>query len=265
MKELPVVLIHGYPLDHTMWFSTIAALGSQARVICPDLPGFGREPVLEVDPSMGAYAGWLRKFLETQGVTSAVLAGMSMGGYVALAFAELFPEAVAGLALISTQSAADSPDARTARHEMIGRIKDKGTGVAAEAIVAKMFPGKSSGNPDLANYVREGAARAGTAGLTWALQAMAGRKDQTEMVENLRVPVLVLHGAEDKIVPLASARRLAENCKLPIMVELKEVGHGSPLEAPDAVAQALVGLLGTVRESRAVQAKLTAAQSSPKA
>ena len=258
MNELPVVLIHGYPLDHTMWFSTIAALGSQARVICPDLPGFGREPVLELDPSMDAYAAWLRRVLETQGITSAVLAGMSMGGYVAMALAEKYPEMVAGLALISTQSAADTNEARAARQEMIGRIKEKGSGVAAEGILPKMFGGKAAENPDLAKYVRDGAARAGETGLTWALQAMAGRKDQTRMVEDLRVPILVVHGADDKIVPITRARQLAENCRLPIMVELRGAGHASPLEAPDAVAQALVRLLGTVRELRAAQAKMKA-------
>ena len=258
MKELPVVLIHGYPLDHTMWFSTIAALGAQARVICPDLPGFGREPVLEMEPSMEAYAGWLRRVLETEGVESAVLAGMSMGGYIAMAFAELFPEMVGGLALISTQAAADTSEARAARKEMIARIKAQGSAVAAEGILPKFFSPKTTGNPDLEKYVREGAARAGAAGLTWALRAMAERKDRTELVENLAMPVLVLHGSDDKIVPSTRARQLAENCKLPIIIELKGVGHASPLEAPDAVAQALVRLLGTVRESNAAKARLAA-------
>ena len=80
MNDLPIVLIHGYPLDHTMWFSTIAALGSQARVICPDLPGFGREPALEEEPSLEAYARWIFRLMDANEVPAAVVAGMSMGG-----------------------------------------------------------------------------------------------------------------------------------------------------------------------------------------
>src|SRR5690606_15022458 len=123
MNDLPLVLIHGYPFDHTLWFSTIAALGNQARVICPDLPGFGREPVLESDPSMSGYAEYIARILDKNEVSRAVLAGMSMGGYVALAFADRYPKRLAGLGLISTQSAADSNEVREARREMIKKIE----------------------------------------------------------------------------------------------------------------------------------------------
>ena len=258
MKEIPLVLVHGYPMDHTMWFSTIASIGSQARVICPDLPGFGREPVLEMKPSVEAYASWLAHFLETQGVGAAAIAGMSMGGYVAMALAEKFPELVAGLALVSTQTAADTTEAKSARKQLVDRIEKEGSAVAADAILPKFFSEKALDKPVLSQYVRDGAARAGVPGLTWALQAMAGRPDRTRLVENLRVPVLVLHGSDDQIVPVSRARGLAENLRLPIMVELRGVGHGSPLESPDGVAQALIRLLGTIRQARAVQEKLSA-------
>ena len=125
MNGLPIVLIHGYPLDHTKWYSSIAALGSQARVICVDLPGFGREPVLEEEPSMEAYANWIARVMDENEAPSAVVAGMSMGGYIALALAELAPNRVAGLGLVSTQSLADTEEARKARGEMIERIRIK--------------------------------------------------------------------------------------------------------------------------------------------
>src|ERR1051326_4215811 len=100
MKETPLLLIHGYPFDHTMWFSTIASLGANARVIAPDLPGFGKNPVRqEAKPSMGGYAEYLAHLLDENQERTIIIAGMSMGGYVALAFAEKYPNRVLGLGL----------------------------------------------------------------------------------------------------------------------------------------------------------------------
>ena len=102
MKEIPLLLIHGYPFDHTMWFSTIASLGSKAKVIAPDLPGFGKEPALRgTKPSMEAYADFLVRQLGDYHYEKVAVAGMSMGGYVALAFAEKHPSRIACLGPIS--------------------------------------------------------------------------------------------------------------------------------------------------------------------
>src|SRR5687768_1110283 len=111
MKDIPLLLIHGYPFDHTMWYSTIASLGSKAKVIAPDLPGFGRVSVLrDAKPSMEAYADYLAKQVQDYKFERVAVAGMSMGGYVALAFAEKYPQRLACLGMISTQAAADSAE-----------------------------------------------------------------------------------------------------------------------------------------------------------
>lgn len=250
MKEVPLLLIHGYPFDHTMWYSTIASLGSKAKVIAPDLPGFGNERVLQGgEPSMDRYAEFLRDHLDAHRHDKVVVCGMSMGGYVALAFAEKFPDRVHGLGLISTQAAADTPEARQGRKEMIAKIREKGSLVASEAILSKMFSGAHAANPDLSKYPVEGAERAGRDGLTWALQAMAARPDRTKPLTKLEFPVLVLHGTEDKIVPISKAHAMAERCQKPIFVEVREAGHATPLESPDQVATALVRLLKACKES----------------
>src|ERR1051325_7740467 len=116
MKEVPLVLIHGYPFDHTIWFSTIASLGAHARVIAPDLPGFGRNAVLSgQSPSLEAFADFIAQVLDGNQQETAAIAGMSMGGYVALAFAEKYPARLAGLGMISSQAAADTPETRQGR------------------------------------------------------------------------------------------------------------------------------------------------------
>lgn len=248
MKDFPLVLVHGYPFDHSMWYSTIAALGSNARVLAPDVPGFGKAPLPAEQPaSLEAAADTLAQLLEAHGEKKAVVAGMSMGGYIALAFAAKHRSMLAGLGLISTQAAADTPEARQGRQAMIQKIRAEGPQAAAEAILPKMFAGDRPKDPELAGFAIRGATQAGADGLCWALQAMAERPDRTALARELDLPVLVAHGSEDRIVPVARARALAESCRMPVFVELRGAGHASPLEAPDAVAAALARLM---RESR---------------
>ena len=249
-KDIPLLLIHGYPFDHTMWFSTIAALGAKAKVVAPDLPGFGKTPVLEnVEPSIDAYAKFLIDYLDENMHETVAVAGMSMGGYIALALAEKYPDRICGLGLISTQAAADSPEAKQARKEMIHKIREHGPSVAAEAIIPKMFANEQTANIDLKTYPQEGAEKAGREGLTWALEAMAARPDRTELISSVTCPVLIVHGSEDKIIPIAKARALAEKCQKPLLFEIHNAGHATPLEAPDQVATALARFIKTSKES----------------
>ena len=247
MPEIPLVLIHGYPFDHTMWFSTIAALGTKARVLAPDLPGFGRNPPHpDKSPSMKYYAEYLTKELAASGFKKAVVAGMSMGGYVALAFAEKFPNQLAGLGLISSQAEADAHEVKSARMETIRKVRASGVSVVTDAIMPKMFA--ENADAQLRKYPLDGAAKAGPDGLCWALEAMAKRPDRSDLVKALTCPVLMIHGAEDRIVPIAKARGLAEQCRNTIFQEIPRAGHATPLENPDAVANGLIRLMNVCRE-----------------
>src|ERR1051325_4231805 len=123
---LPLVLIHGYPLDHTMWFGVIAALGGGVRTIAPDLRGFGKSGAPHGEPSLDALAEDIIHLLERDEIPRAVIAGMSMGGYVALALAEMARERVAGLALVNSQTYADTDEARNGRREMIKKVRVEG-------------------------------------------------------------------------------------------------------------------------------------------
>jgi len=251
MKEFPLVLIHGYPFDHTLWYSTIASLGAHSKVLAPDLPGFGRTRIQpEAIPSMEYYADFIAAVLDENRQSEAVVAGMSMGGYVALAFAEKYPNRLVGLGLISSQAAADSPEAREGRKESIGKIVSSGPKVAAAALMPKVFATPEPKNPELKSYVESGAEGEGVDGLCWALEAMAKRPDRTALVQELKVPVLLLHGTEDKIVPANKMRDLAEDCPKPIFVSVAGAGHATPLEAPDQVATALARLMNACRQER---------------
>jgi 3-oxoadipate enol-lactonase len=239
----PLILIHGYPFDHTMWKDVIIALDHKTKVMTPDLPGFGDNPARNDEPSIDLLADDVAELFDFHHLTHAVIAGMSMGGYVALSLAERHRNRVAGLGLISTQAIADTPEIRQVRRNLIGKVQHEGTKSALEALLPKMFSAANQNNSDLSRFVIEGAEQAGTEGICWALEAMARRRDRTEFLPTLKIPTAVIHGTEDKIVSPERARQMSQMIPDSKYVELPDVGHASPLEAPNAVANALLDLL----------------------
>jgi pimeloyl-ACP methyl ester carboxylesterase len=243
MKPLTLLLIHGYPFNQHLWDPVTAKL-SGVPLLAPDLPGFGEKPVLQgVTPSMEAYAEALHQVCQNEGLERVVPAGMSMGGYVALAFAERYPEMIAGLALISSQPTADSPEAQKNRAELINKLQQSGWESALNAIQPKMFSPNRQQHPAHVGLLKSAAASAGVPGLTFALQAMANRQDRTSVLRQLRVPLLLAHGTEDQIVPFAKISQLSQELPTGELVPIEYAGHATPLEAPEQLAEALERLM----------------------
>jgi pimeloyl-ACP methyl ester carboxylesterase len=241
---LPLVLIHGYPLDHTMWFGVIAALGSGVRPIAPDLRGFGKSGPPQGEPSMDAMAQDVINLLGRDNIPRAVIAGMSMGGYVALAMAEMAREKVAGLALVNSQCYADTEEARKGRRELIKKVRAEGVAAASHAVIPKMFAPATVNNPDFQRFPIAGAEAAGVEGICWALEAMVRRPDRCHVLSEAAFPTLVLHGSEDKFIPGEKARKMAELNPATHFATIKGAGHGAVMEAPDDVARILRKFLG---------------------
>lgn len=226
MKGLPLILLHGYPLDGSMWKPARKHLAWKGPVIAPNLWPSGA-----AEPSLDVVADDLAPLVPGP----AVIAGFSMGGYVALALAERHPHLVAALALINSQSAADSDEVRQGRRTMIEKVKKEGIRAATDAALPKLF---AKQDPELTRYPLKGAERAGVAGIVWALEAMARRPDRTALLQALQKPILIVHSAEDKFIPVARARDLANSLGAKY-VEIEAAGHCTPLEAPEKVAAAL--------------------------
>jgi len=226
-----------------MWERVIVALGKEAKTISPDLRGFGNTPVGSDEPSLDVMADDVARLLDRHNLPRAILAGFSLGGYVALAFAERHRPRLAGLALINSTVLPDTEEASAGRRAMIEKVRAEGPPAAAEAAVPKMFAAANSQNPDLSRFVREGAERAGADGITWALEAMRRRPDRTAVFEELEAPRLIVHTPEDKFIPVERARALAQHNPKAAYVEIPNAGHASPLEAPEAVANALSDFL----------------------
>ncbi len=137
-KGTPLVLIHGFPLDSTSWSEITPLLEDKFDIILPDLRGFGQSTTVETPYSMSDMADDIAGLLDHLGIEKAALAGHSMGGYVALAFAKKYPNRVSGLGLVSSQALADAPEGKERRYKTAADVAEKGVGVVAEAMTPKL-------------------------------------------------------------------------------------------------------------------------------
>ncbi|HEX4142476.1 MAG TPA: alpha/beta fold hydrolase [Pirellulales bacterium] len=231
---MPLVLVHAFPLDHSMWGAQIERFGSQARIIAPDLRGFGSSGVTVGTVSMEQMADDLAAILDQLAVTEpVVLCGLSMGGYAAFQFARKYPQRLRALVLCNTRSAADTPEARQGRQKMIEQVLSVGPVVAADAMLPRFFSAESFQRlPGAVEFVRERILLTPAEGIAAALRGLAQRPDVTGLLAQIHVPTLVVAGAADVITPAAEMREMAGKIADSQFVELAGVGHLSALEAP---------------------------------
>jgi pimeloyl-ACP methyl ester carboxylesterase len=233
-RGVPLVLIHGYPLDHTIWDEITPLLENDFDLILPDLRGFGESGLIEADSSILDFASDIADLLTQLKIKRAILAGHSMGGYVALAFGRAYPERVAGLGLISSQLRADTPEGKVGRYETARQVMDKGVGPVVEAMTPKL-----SAEPRVQAFVRELISKQRPLALSNALTAMAGRPDSTDLAQTFKFPVVVVHGGADALIPVERGRQVKALLPNAHYAELPNLGHMPMMENPQAVAEAL--------------------------
>jgi pimeloyl-ACP methyl ester carboxylesterase len=191
---------------------------------------------------MDEIASSLAEWLDGEGLSNIDLAGFSMGGYVALAFCRLFPDRVNSLALVDSRTAADSDAGREGRDKLIGDIEARGSIAAAEAMLPKMFTDKVSS--ELRDEVEGWMLQQPPAALVADLKAMRDRPDSGPALALLSVPVLVVAGLQDPIIPVTEAETIAETAKDGRLVVIDGASHLSPLEQPGLVNDAFRTHLG---------------------
>lgn len=248
--EGPVALLflHAFPLSRKFWAPQLAALSGVSRVsgsfrcIAPDLAGFGESeapPAGEIS-RMSDFAADARALLDHLGIDRAVVCGCSMGGYAALAFCEAFPERLGALVLADSRAGADPPEGRERRLEMARRVMAEGTAFVAESMIPKLL-GRTSQErrPELREWLEREIATAPPAGIAAAQRGMAERPDLAGLLPRIVVPVLILVGEEDELIPPQESLRMAREIPGARTVVLPEAGHLASLERPDAFNQAL--------------------------
>ncbi len=243
--EGPVVLmLHGFPFDRSMWRGQVEKLSEDFRVIAPDLRGHGETPPTREPSTMEELAEDLAALLDELNVPRAVVCGLSMGGYVALAFYRAHPSRVRALALADTRPNADTEDARRTREETARRALAEGMAPIADAMLPKLLSANTRENsPEVVERVRKMMLGVKPEGAAAALRGMAVRRDQTDLLSKIDAPTLVVVGSEDAVTPPSDAEAMHSRIEGSRLVVIEGAGHVSNVERPDEFDRALVEFL----------------------
>jgi 3-oxoadipate enol-lactonase len=243
----PVLLVHGFPLDHTMWQAQIDGLSEHARLIAPDLRGFGQSPLGSADPAHGItmerYADDLAELLDELGLAQdepIVFVGLSMGGYIAWQFVRKYPSRLRALALLDTRALADTDEARAGRLKMAENVAEWGSGRVAEMMGPKLSAASTfRTKPEVIAALRRVVESTSPAAIAAAQRGLADRPDMSSFLPKIRVPTLIIVGDEDAISPPAEMQAIAAAIPYAEFVVIPNSGHMTTMENPGAVNAAL--------------------------
>jgi len=244
----PLLLIHGFPLNLEMWQPQIEELTNHYRVIAVDLRGHGYSP-----PTPGAYTMDLLSddcaaVLKSLGVREPViLCGLSMGGYISFAFFGRHPELVSGMILAATRAGADEDQVRANRDKAIADTIQHGAQPVLEGMLPiLMSPKTYRQQPELVKFVSEIIARTTGDGIISAMQGMKNRPDSSRILQQINVPTLIMHGADDQIISLSESQAMQAgipNSKLQI---IPDSGHLPNLEQPRTFNRAVLSFMDSL-------------------
>jgi pimeloyl-ACP methyl ester carboxylesterase len=241
---VPLVLLHGFPLSMAMWDPIRPGLVQVARVVTPDLRGFGASGKPEGDYSMATLADDVLRLADALDLERVVLGGHSMGGYVALRFAAAHRDRLAGLILVDSRAEADTPEGRARRGAAVARIeREGGAGFLDEFVPNLIAPTTRERSPRFLAELRAIAAEVPDHVLAACLRGMRDRPDSSGVLRSLDVPALIVVGAEDAITPPASARAMAELLPRATLAVIPGAGHTPSVERPLPTAEAIIGFL----------------------
>ena len=236
----PLLFLHAFPLSLVMWDPQVQAFAASHQVIRFDARGFGGSPPGDGLLTMERIADDAVALLDHLGLSRAVVCGLSMGGYAAFALVRRHADRLKGLVLADTRVGADSHAARAARAAQADRARKEGSGAVADAVLPKLV-GETTHmrRPEIVARLRETIAATPPRGIADALAGLAARADSTSTLREIRVPTLVLCGAEDVITPVAEAEALVRGIAGSRLEIVPEAGHLSSVENPDGFNDAL--------------------------
>ena len=241
-QGFPIILLHGFPLDRSIWYPVLPLLTPHLRVILPDLRGFGKSPIGDEPSTMRLMAEDLAVLLRKLKIEKCLLAGHSMGGYISLAFANAYPKKLAGLGLVATQAVDDNPEKRQVRFKTIESVKKHGA-----STLAKDLPAILTTHPELTQPISTIITAARPEGIINALKGMADRPDFTEILPEISVPTVIIYGQKDTIVPRERVEVMAKLIQRNWVVEVPGGGHMPMMEAPELVAKAFLDLVQMIK------------------
>jgi pimeloyl-ACP methyl ester carboxylesterase len=236
----PLVFIHGYPFNRTLWNDQVGGLSDKHRVISLDLRGFGDSDASDTPATMSRMAQDIARLMDALDISAATLVGLSMGGYVVFAFYKQFPARVRALVLASTRAQADSEEDKQVRAQQAERILIEGMAGTVDSMLAKLLtPETVTRRADVVKRVRDMMIKTKPAGAAAALMGMAAREDQTALLTQINVPTLILVGREDPITPVQDSELMHKKIAESRLTVIENASHLSNIEQTDLFNAAL--------------------------
>lgn len=244
-----LLLLHAFPLNSAMWEPQLASPPEGWHLLAPDLPGYGQSPGIGGEQlTMDAAADGVAALLASLGVRSAVVCGLSMGGYVAFALLRRHRSLVRGLVLCDTRAAADAPEVRAGRLQSAEQVRSGGTASFNDGLLPKLLsPFTRRRSPQVEERVRAMMGEALPDTVRATLLGLAARPDATPLLRAINVPTQVLVGEDDQIIPAGEAQLMARMIPGSYMNIVPDAGHLPNLENPEVFNRTLVTFLSAVR------------------
>jgi len=240
----PLVLIHGFAEDSSVWDHQAAYLKNNHRLIIPDLPGCGRSSPLSGDTSMEELAGTVKAVLDAEGISECILIGHSMGGYITLAFAELYPDMLKAFGLFHSTSYADSEEKKAIRRKAIDFIRKNGSAPFIRQSTPNLFSESTrKEHPDWVNTLIERYADFDPAPLISYYEAMIRRPDRSHILQQFPRPVLFIIGEQDSAIPLNISLQQSHMPRVSYIYILEHAGHMGMIEEAERSSHILEELL----------------------
>ncbi len=242
----PVLFLHAFPLNRSMWEDQVKALlgENHFRLVAPDWRGFGESDIASEVSTMEMFADDLAGLMDSLGIHTTALCGLSMGGYVAFAFLRKYPQRVQGLILADTRPGADTPEGRVNRENVARLAESQGTGAIADLQLPKLISDYTRQHSPLVELrIRQMIDAATPQGVAAASRGMALRIDSTDLLNGIACPTLVLVGEQDVLTPPNVAQDYAARIPGAQFVVVPHAGHLSNLEQPQAFLQSISGFL----------------------
>jgi 3-oxoadipate enol-lactonase len=235
----PLLLIHGHPFDRRMWEPQLRGLSDAFRVVAPDLPGYGRSPRTEGTVPMRRLADAVLALIGDLGLGRPVVAGLSMGGLVAMELVIAHPERIAGVALCATTAQPVTDEEARRRRASADEMEAEGMLRVTLEMAGRLFGPRARRDPDLVSFVVDMMLHAPPSGAAAAVRGRAERPDYRPLLRGLTVPALVVAGDSDPYAPEPVVEELVGALRSPTVFRLPGVGHLPNLEAPEAFNAAL--------------------------
>lgn len=249
-KGLPIVFLHAFPLNRTMWAAQEAALSSRFRIITVDLRGHGESDAPLWHYTLDQAAEDVRALLDHLAIPQALFAGLSMGGYILFAFYRKYANRVKGLVLADTKAQADTPEGKEGRVQMAQIAYKQGPSAIADLMLPKLLsPATIQSRPELVQRVRRMIEGNQMSGIVGDLMAMAERPDSVPLLKQITCPTQIIVGDLDQATPLADAKLMAEQIPHAKLALIPNAAHLANMEQPEMFSALVAEFASNVARS----------------